>query len=143
MEINQKNMDLVKKLYAEVYSKEDISHLDQFFTNDLKMKDPAQPNFTGGLQQYKNIENQYKTAFPTKNMHIDQIYSSGDTVIVNWTCKGTNKGTFMDMPSTGKNFTIQGISIYRFKGDKISEISQVWDRMGLLEQLGMMHMAHH
>jgi steroid delta-isomerase-like uncharacterized protein len=142
MEKNKKNMDLVKRLFEDVYSQGDISHLDQFFTTDMKLRDPAQPNFTGGLQQYKTIESHYKNAFPTKSMRIDQIYSSEDSIIVNWTCKGTQKGTFMDIPATGKNFTIQGISIYRFKGDKISEISQVWDRLGLLEQLGVMH-AHH
>ncbi len=135
-------MDLVIRLFTDIYSEGDISHLGQFFTTDMKLRDPAQPNFNGGLQQYKTVETQYKNAFPTRSMHIDQMFSSGDSIIVYWTCKGIQKGTFMDIPATGKNFTIHGISIYRFKGDKISEISQSWDRLGLLEQLGVLHAMH-
>ena len=41
----QQNMSLVKKLFDEVYSKGNLSLMDQLFSNDVKLIDPAHPNF--------------------------------------------------------------------------------------------------
>ena len=38
-----------------------------------------------------------------------------------------------------KTFRIWGMSLYRFSNGKISEIWQFWDRLGILEQIGEIH----
>ena len=122
-----------------MYSKGNINALDQLCSSDIRLIDAASPNFKGGLAAYKEYEMAYKTAFPAKNMKIDEIYCTDDSdsrVVVRWTCKAAHKGNLVDLPPTGKNVTVSGISIYHIANGKITEITQSWDRLGLLEQIG-------
>lgn len=133
----QQNISLVKKVFDEVYTKGNITSMDQFFSNDVKMHDPASPNFKGGLAALKEKENMYKKAFPTKQMKIEEILATEDNrVVVLWSCQGVQKGELQDIPPSGKNFKITGISVYTLQNDKITDIYQNWDRLSLLEQLG-------
>lgn len=133
---SQQNISLVKRLFDEFFNKGNASIADQFFTNDVKLNDPAAAHFRGGLQGYKELENIYRQAFPNKNTKIDDIFATEDRVIVRWTTQGTQKGDLEGIAPTGKNCKICGISIYKFMNGKISEIYQSWDRLGLLEQIG-------
>src|ERR1700733_8903814 len=119
----QQNTNLVKKLFDEVFTKGNIALMDQLFTNDVKMHDPAAPNLKGGLAALKEKENMYKKAFPNKQLKIEELLATEDNrVVVLWSCQGVQKGEFQGLPSSGKNFRISGISIYTFKNDKISDI---------------------
>ena len=134
----QKYITQVKKLYDEVYSHGNFAKLDQYFASDVKFVDPAAPNFKGGLATMKQKEQAYETAFPGKSLRIDDIFGTDDgRVVVRWTCTGTQKGQLDDIPASNRNVKITGISIYSFKGDKIVEVQQSWDRLGLLEQIGV------
>lgn len=139
---NQQNMNLLKKLFDEVYTKGNISALAEFCTAKIKLHDPAVPNFKGGIEELKAREMMYKTAFPDKQLKIEEFLMAGDDkAVVRWTCKGTHKGELQGVAPTNKSFQITGISIYRFENGKIAEIFQNWDRLGLLEQIGEIHPA--
>lgn len=138
----QQNLTVAKKFIEEIYSKGDLKQIEQLCSQDIKLRDPATPNFKSGLSNFKEHENMYKTAFPNKALKIDNIIAAQDWVIVHWTCQGTQKGTFQDHPATNKNFKISGISCLRIASGKICEIDQVWDRYGLLEQLGIVERSN-
>lgn len=133
----QQNLSLVKRLFDEVYSKGKSSAMDQFFTNDVKLNDPAVPHPKPGLPFLKERETLYEKAFPNKQLKIDEIFGTEDNkVVVRWTCQATHKGNFLDIPASGKNIKVTGISIYQFSNGKISHIFQNWDRLSLMEQIG-------
>lgn len=133
----QQNINTVKKLFDEVYTKGNISSMDQFFSSDVKLHDPAIASFKGGLAALKERETMYKNAFPNKTLKIEQILATEDNrVVVYWTAQGIQKGTLQDIPASGKSFRISGISIYTFQNNKITDINQNWDRLSLLEQIG-------
>ena len=52
-----------------------------------------------------------------------------------WT--GTHQGPFLSFPVTGKSFEITAIRIYRIADGKIVKSTAVQDRLGLLQQLGL------
>ena len=140
----QQNINLVKKLYDEVYTKGNINLMDQIFTSDVKLHDPASPSFKGGLAALKERETMYKKAFPTKSFKLEDVLATEDNrVIVLWTCQGVQKGDLQDIPATGKNCKVTGSSIYTIKNDKITDINQNWDRLSLLEQLGVIEEQIH
>jgi len=133
---NLQNIALVRKLYEEFYSKNNPSIADQFFTVDVKMNDPATPNIKG-LAQVRETEIMYRKAFPNKTLKINEIFGTEDRVAVYWTAEGVQKGNLQGISPTGKNCTVTGISIFRITNGKISEIIQNWERLSLLEQLGV------
>lgn len=134
----QQQIATVKKFIDEVVNKGNVSALDQVVTPDVKLYDPSAQNCKPGIASLKEREAHLKKAFPNRMCKIQDIFATEDNrVIVYWSVQGAHKGELHDLPATGKNFNnITGISVYTLKNDKISEIHQNWDRLGLLEQLG-------
>lgn len=132
----QDNIMLTRRLFDELFTKGNLKVADELVATNVKMLDPAAPNFKGGLNEFKERETMYLKAFPNKVMKIDDIFSSEDRVVVRWTATGVHKGDLQGIAPSNKNVKVAGISIYRFNNGKIIEISQMWDRLGLLEQIG-------
>lgn len=132
----QQNVTLVRALFDEVYTKGNIALCDQILANDIRIIDPAAPNFKGGIDAFKEREALYRSAFPNKVARIDDIFSTEDRVVVRWTAQGTHTGALQDILPTDRNIKISGISVFHMANGKILEIFQAWDRLGLLEQIG-------
>ena len=49
---------------------------------------------------------------------------------------GTHKGEFMGMPGTGRSFSINGVSIWEVRGDKLISEWVSWDALSMMRQLG-------
>ncbi len=133
----QQNIQQTKKLFDEIYSKGHLNLLNEFFDSHIKLRDPAAPGFKGGLSEYKERETMYKNAFPNKQLKIDDIFAVDDKVVATWTCTGAHKGELQGISPTNKSIKVTGITIFRFDNNgKVTEITQSWDRLGLLEQIG-------
>lgn len=132
----QSYLPLVRRLFDEVFNKGNVSVLDEFFSSNVKLHDPAHMHKNTGLSSLKEIETSYIKAFPNKKVKIDDIFLAEDKVVVRWTCTGVQKGPLQDIAASNKPFTMSGISIYTFANGKIAEIYQNWDRLALLEQIG-------
>lgn len=141
MNTPQQNLSLIRRLFDEVYNKGNIAALDSLAANNIRINDPA-AHRKEGLHAYKEMETLYCKAFPNKKVTLDDLISSEDKVTVRWTCKGSHTGDLQEIAATNRSFQISGISIYRITNNKISEIWQSWDRLGLLEQLGEIQPAH-
>ena len=62
--------------------------------------------------------------------------AEGDKVVQRWTFRGIHRGAFQGIPSTGRQVTLTGISIWRVDGGKIVESWHELDTLGLMRQLG-------
>lgn len=127
------NMSQVKRLFEEVFNKGDLSACHELVSDTVKMHDPDP---TEGLEAFKAKERLYQQAFPQKRVRIDDLFAINDKVVVRWTAQGVHRGELPGLPATGSEIKVTGISIYRLENDKISDIWQEWDRLGLLEQIG-------
>lgn len=78
----------------------------------------------------------YRAAFPDLLFTADDVVAAGDRVVVRWTATGTNTGSLMGMPPTGKRGSSTGIWIHRLEDGKLVEQWGVSDVLGLLQQLG-------
>lgn len=139
---NQQNINLIKRLFEEVFNRGNLSLIDELISNNILMHDPASPNPRGGIKAFKDLESNYQRAFPNKKTKIEDIMSADDKVIVRWSCQGIHKGDLQGISATNNQVNVTGISIYKLANGKISEIWQSWDRLGLLEQLGEIQPAH-
>lgn len=138
---SKENIKIVQKLY-DYFNRNDIQQLnflDSMVSPSVQFHDSATPNLTSGLQAVKQAESSYIKAFPNKSAKIDTIFGVEDRVVVRWTVSATHKGQFQGIAPTNKSFKISGITIYRLANDKITEVWQNWDHLGLLEQLGVYH----
>jgi steroid delta-isomerase-like uncharacterized protein len=92
----------------------------------------------GDMNREQRIQSLVMTtpAMPDLNYSEEEMIAEGDKVVTRYTARGTNKGTFMGMPPTGKQFAVKGIQINRITDGKIAETWDYMDYFGLMTQLG-------
>ena len=79
----------------------------------------------------------FYSAFPDLTHSIGGLIASGDKVVVRVTVRGTHKGEFAGIPSTGNKIEFSFIAIVRIEDGRIVEEWQDTDMLGLMQQLGM------
>lgn len=93
-----------------------------------------------GMEAYKQFIAMYFTAFPDAVLTIDDIVAEGESTVVRQTFQGTNAGSLMGMPPTGKPVNATGISIFHWSNGKAVEQWSNYDDLGLMQQLGVIPM---
>jgi predicted ester cyclase len=78
----------------------------------------------------------FRHAFPDGRFVVDDVVGEGDKVLLRWTFKGTQIGTWMGRPPTGKYVEFVGMDLWRFVDGKFVESWFIMDTMGMLRQLG-------
>jgi predicted ester cyclase len=96
--------------------------------------------FLGGDQTVDHVR-QFLTAFPDVQVTIDDLIAEGDKVVARIRATATNTGPFAGQPPTGKKVEIHSIRIYRIVDNKIVDTWAMQDRLGLMEQLGLVQSA--
>lgn len=77
------------------------------------------------------------TAFPDIQFTIEDLLADGDTVVARTSAHGTQTGEFQGIPATGAAVTSSAIALYRLAGGKVVEQWLEYDRLGTLQQLGV------
>jgi hypothetical protein len=71
-------------------------------------------------------------------MTVDELIAENDRVMVRWTFDGTQQGEFAGLPPTHKPISYSGINIFRIANGKIAEIWDIFDRLWMWQQLGVL-----
>ena len=58
--------------------------------------------------------------------------------MIKWTIQGTHTGQFQYIAPTGKKVSSTGIGIYTLKDGKINATQVLTDRLGFLQELGVL-----
>lgn len=101
---------------------------------------------TGVTPQVIESDPQSEKAFYEQNQAIwggwhftiVDIIAEGDRVMVHWTSQGMHQGEFHGLPPTGKQVTNSGINIFRIADGRIAEVWDIFDRLWLWQQLGVL-----
>ncbi len=79
----------------------------------------------------------FEAAFPRYKLIADDMIAEGDKVAVHARFEGTHQGELMGIPPTGKEVSVPFIITYRIAEGKIVQHWMSFDRMALMEQLGV------
>jgi ketosteroid isomerase-like protein len=72
------------------------------------------------------------------HVKVEEMIAEGDRVMVRWSSRGTHLGESHGLPPTGKQVTNSGINIFRVADGKIAEVWDIFDRLWLWQQLGVL-----
>ena len=135
MATNQ-NQTLVRRFFDEMCNQRKLNVADELFTANHVYHDPQAP--TGpGPDGVKQVISTYQNAFPDAHWHVEETIVADNVIITRWKGTGTHKKELNGIPPTGKSVEVQGIWIHRFANNKIVESRNVWDTLGMLQQLGV------
>jgi steroid delta-isomerase-like uncharacterized protein len=127
---------VIVRRFEELFSEKRVDRADEFVARDY-LDHAAQPGQAPGLDGAKQKWAMFIAAIPDLRVPIEDLVAEGDKVVVRWTAEGTQRGELLGIPPTGKRLRFSGISIYRLAEGKVAEVWEQFDRLGLMQQLGV------
>ncbi|HYB03040.1 MAG TPA: ester cyclase [Nitrososphaerales archaeon] len=134
-ESKERNEKLVRRLLEEGFNKGSLSVVDELVATDYK---EHQRDHSDGREGVKEVIQSLRGAFPDFAFTIEELHGFEDKVWVRLTARGTNLGSFMGRPPTGRKITVDAIDVARFKDGKMVEHWGVPDELGAAVQLGFL-----
>lgn len=77
-----------------------------------------------------------RAAFPDLRIQTVVLLSENDLVAGHFIARGTHRGLFQGVPTTGQAWEAHCTAVYRVENDRIAEAWVTWDHLSLMEQLG-------
>ena len=133
---NMNSKELARQYIEVIWNQADLSQLDDLTAPDVVRHDPAS-GVQRGIEEFRTVVAGLHAAFHPMQFTINEQVGEGDTGAQHWTVTGTHVGEFMGNAPTGKQFTLDGITIYHFAAGKLAEEFTVWDALGLVKQLDL------
>jgi steroid delta-isomerase-like uncharacterized protein len=116
------SFDAAEEIYALNY----ISH------------QPAGDEDLHGPEAIKQFAAGMREAFPDLEIIIEDQIAEGNKVVTRFRTHGTHQGELWGIPPEGKEVEITNMSICRIEGGKMAEEWPAPDRLGMMQQLGVM-----
>lgn len=79
----------------------------------------------------------FRQAFPDMKYDLQDIFAENDHVVTRDTVRATHLADFMGIPATGKRVEVSAIHILRIADGKIVEHWGETNRLGMMQQLGV------
>lgn len=134
----RENKALSRRFFEEFISEGNLAVADEVLGPDIDhVAHGAPPGTPPGPKGAKQTLTIYRTAFPDLYATVEFQLTEGDRVVTFFTLRGTHKGEFQGIAPTNRPVKISGITIDRIVGGKIVERWAVFDRLGILQQIGV------
>ena len=131
------NARMIRRWFEQVWNQGLEEAVDAMCAKDVIGHGQAQHGTDiHGPEHFKQFMRVLRGAFSDIHIEIHDTIEQGDKVVARWTTTMKHTGPFLDVPPTGKQVSVNGISIQRWAGGKIIEGWDGWDQLGLLVQLG-------
>ena len=131
----ESNKTIVRRLLTDVYSGGDFAAIDDLVAEEYVGHRPL-PGQPPGRTGFHYAMRLLRAAFPDHQVAIEDIMAEGNRVAVRVTASGTQQGSFLGIPSSGKHASWTGMLVLRVVDSKVTDIWNVWDTLGMLQQLG-------
>src|SRR5262245_22251623 len=133
--MSEQNKARIRRGIEKAYSRGDLSVVDEVAARDMVIHASSQD--IHGREGAKQFVTAIRTAFPDIRFTIEDQIAEGDMVVTRWTARGTHKGTFQNVPPTGREIHLEGTDIDRMTDGKVVECWAHIDELGLMQQLGV------
>jgi predicted ester cyclase len=127
--------DKVRQLFAEGINRNNRSVLDELI--DPRYVNYSMPMPTAGPEGLNQVVGMFFSAFPDMQIILEDVVAETDKAATRGHFTGTHKGTFMNVPPTGKSITTDFIDIWKAHNGRFIENWVQMDMLGMLVQLGV------
>jgi len=127
----------INRRIVEALNARDYDALDQWFAPDVLAHHPYGPPMQG-RDEMKRFMKMARVAFPDLRLSTHEMVGEGDTLITKYVAEGTHQGDYMGVPASGKPVRFAGVQILRFANGKIVDDWEIWDQLGMMQQMGLL-----
>jgi predicted ester cyclase len=135
--VNHPPETVVRRLIEEGFNQGKLDVVDALNADELAEHQVYGPNHPDGAEGVKAVVTSLRSAFSDFHLTIEDLAVDGDKVWIRMVGTGTNDGSFMGNPPTGRRMRTDVFDVCRVENGKIVEHWGVPDRLGVLFQLGL------
>jgi ketosteroid isomerase-like protein len=133
------------KLAREIYqwtARGDLNRIADYVTDNIQLTNFVMPGVRRGRQELLNTLQTLKREYSDFQVEITNQTAVGDTVVNEFTFRGTNDGpltlpTGQEIPATHRRVDTPMCEVWDFKGGKVDSIRCYADSGAFMEQLGL------
>jgi len=130
--------------YLAAWNTHDVEKLLSFFTDDAVYDCTPMGKASRGRKELKDFFSSTFTNFHDFKIEMKSAFNAGERGAGEWVMSGTfANSNIPGMPATGKSFSVPGVGITEYSGDKISRVTNYWNLAAFLQQVGLMPPAPH
>ena len=133
---SQDNLHAVRRLLIEGFGGGDLKVVDELVAADFEEHQNGSQGH--GPEAVKRIISGLHASLSDLRLDIQSMVTDGDTVWTRIRATAVNTKPIMGRPATGKPAEIDIIDVIRFRDGKMVEHWGVADRLGMLQQLGLL-----
>jgi len=127
----------VNELFA-AWNSHDTEQAVRFYAANYVGDDVAQANPQHGTNGIRSLLALYLKALPDFHFTAEESIVDGNRVAVIWNVRGTHQGTLMNIPPTGRQISVRGVSLLTIENEKVHRATYIWDVAGLLRAVGLL-----
>jgi steroid delta-isomerase-like uncharacterized protein len=132
----EENIQLMRRWFDEVWNQGRVETIFQMTVPDvLGHGQGTQGEEVRGPEAYAAFHANIRSAFSELELTVEDMFGCEDRVVTRWSATMKHTGDGLGFPPTGRDVTLTGIAIARFKDGKIVEGWDAWDQAGMLRQL--------
>jgi predicted ester cyclase len=128
--------DLTRRTWEEMLPAADLAALEKVIAPDAINHD-LQPGTPQGFPGVRQTLMWLHAAFSEQRYEVHHVIGEGDTVVIHATMHGRHTGDFLGIPPTGREVALRTVHIVRYEDGREVETWALQDRMGLMQQLGV------
>lgn len=132
---NETRKRTMSRWSLEMWGGGNLALVDELASSDYVYRAPG-IEAVRGPKAFKELVTFYRTAFPDLSNKIEDQVAEGDKVVTRGTTYGTHTAPLGNIPASGKRITVPWVLISRFDGEKIAEDWEVYDSLGMMQQIG-------
>jgi uridine phosphorylase/ketosteroid isomerase-like protein len=137
----EENKALVRRYFEDAPFNPDAC--DEIFSPRFQFHAIAHTNMSPQViectpQSEKAFYERHKSIWGGWHLTIEEMIAEGDRVMVRWTSHGIHQGESHGLPPTGKRVTNCGVNIFRIEEGRIAEVWDIFDRLWIWQQLGVL-----
>jgi predicted ester cyclase len=128
---------LVRRLIEDGFNRGDLSVADELTAPGFVEHQEFGPGHAPGAEGVRAVIASLRRAFSDFHLRIDDLVVERDTAWLRMVATGTNDGSFMGHPPTGRPMQADVFDVIRVEDGRMVEHWGVPDRLGVLFQLGL------
>ena len=132
---SERNKAIVRRFF-EAFKANDQTALKEVLAPDVVAHLPGMPGPQNRETMLQGVRI-FNAAFSDRDFTIDELIAEGDRVATRTTMRAAHTGEYQGQPSTGKQIVMSGFTIERIQDGKIVERWFTYDRLDLMQQLGL------
>ena len=131
-----KPLEEVVRRLADTFNDPQTRELSYFeFNDDSLIIHGFPPNLPTNKEGFKEFIYSLWRAFPDIRIIFEDLIIEGNKVAGRYYLTGTHKGEFLDIQATDKQFKVNGMTIFSFRNEKVTERWNIVDIISLMGQL--------